>query len=190
MISSAHYLSHFINVVNETRREGAELLVTEAAVLDEAGRPRLSGVLKLPLRQDIAAVNGGLVTKSLHIETDRMLSFEPLQFSWDHDLKVSLSAFQWNELELRLHGLPKRPSWSPLQDWFHGAFGDPQQVGDGNGFLGVAHFIDDPVIETGLLSNSATIYVDLGSAPVEALEALLDAAAKVGARKLDVGQSK
>jgi hypothetical protein len=110
-----YYLSRFMKAVASARQDPSVRVITEAALVDVHGTVVPEGELHLPLRNDLFVVTDGRVSDSQLIDTKETLSFKPVSFTWDGGLAVSLSAFQWNWLELRLHGLSGQPSWSPLE---------------------------------------------------------------------------
>ena len=93
-----------------------------------------------------------------------------------------MEPFQWNWIQLRLHGLDSDADWQPLREWFFRWFheGDPAD----DELLGGIHFMSDP--EEG--DGAAEVTIDLGTAPVEAFEELLDAVGQLGANRLQIGQ--
>jgi hypothetical protein len=182
-----YYLTRFSSAVREALCDPSVTVVTEAVLVNADGMPVPEGSLQLPLRNDLIILKHGAVTDSQLIDTKRMLSFTPVTFEWEHGLLVSLASFQWNWLDVRLHGLQVIPSWKPLQAWFREAFGDPFASGDGSGYLGVIHFMSDPVLCAGSSGHTATFSIDLGSAPVSSFESFLDAVAQVRPNSLELG---
>jgi hypothetical protein len=93
-----------------------------------------------------------------------MLSFEPISFMWG-----GAGPFQWQAMRLQLP-LPETTRWQPLQHWFWRWF--KEDAGEHNEPLaGAVHFLSDPEVSDG----AVTFAVDLGTAPVESFEDLLDA---------------
>ena len=175
-----YYLRRFGEVVGEKRKPGATI-ATETAYRDEHGQPIGDGALNLPSRGDVFVITNGEVTESLQVDTEGMLSFQPLSFAWESAV-VTLSPFQWNWCEVSATGNITAESPSAIVKWFHRWFladedGVPER------FVGAVHFMSDLEMGTGHFSVS----VDLGSAPIEAFEELLDAAVLAGATQIHIG---
>jgi hypothetical protein len=129
----------------------------------------------------MAVIQDGGV-KTLSINTEGMLSFEPISFMWGAGLKVRLSPFRWQAMRLQML-LPETTRWQPLQQWFWRWF--KEDAGEHSEALAAAvHFLSDPEVSDG----AVTFAVDLGTAPVEAFEDLRDALEMMGAKHCDVGQ--
>jgi len=78
--------------------------------------------------------------------------------------------------------LPARRSWHPLARWFS-AWIPTEEEGEGPELLGSVHYMSEPEVNGPIVR----LAVDLGSAPVEALGQLFDAAEEAGATKLAIG---
>jgi hypothetical protein len=117
------------------------------------------------------------------VDSDRLLTFEPIRFAWSGELTVTLGPFQWDNLTVRIPAAEGPADYGPLVDWFREWFREDE---DGAGeLLGVVHFLSDPEAAEGEVRLTA----DLGSAPVEAFEGLLDAVAALGVAKAVLGQA-
>lgn len=174
-----YYLRRFREVVAEQLDAGATV-ATETAYRDESGQPAGEGQFNLPARGDVFVITDGEVTESLQVDTEGMLSFQQLSFAWESAL-VTLAPFQWNWCEVSATGNITSESASALVKWFHRWF-VAEQDGTPERLLGAIHYMSDPDIERGRFN----IAVDLGSAPIEALEELLDAAVVAGATKITI----
>jgi len=152
--------------------------IAEPAFRKKDGSLAREGPLSLPLRGDLYA-HGEMIA----VDTEKMLSFDALQFHWTEALKVDLEPFKWNELTLQLSGVGSCVDWAPLVDWFEKWFdGDDQREPGPDGLCGVVHFLSDPEIE----DDAIRFAIDLGSAPVEAFEELLDAVDALGAPRVRI----
>jgi hypothetical protein len=163
------------------QRHGVRTL-SEIVLRDRDGRPVREGDLGLPIRIDLMALPQGADPEILSVDSDRLLAFEPVSFAWSNELKVNLGPFQWDSLTARILA-PTRPTeWDPLTGWYERWFREDED-GDGH-LLGVVHFLSDPQDVGGSVRLSA----DLGSAPVEAFEGLLDAIAALCAPTVFIGK--
>jgi len=94
---------------------------------------------------------------------------------------VYIAPFAWNEVMLRVAGLAPEDMGAVLAPWFMHWF-DPHDANRANeeGLFGVVHFASDPCGEGGMV----VVELDLGSAPAQALEDLLERLAAAGARDI------
>ncbi len=178
-----YYVSRFIDSINEYIGKDGVTVAHEPAFCDANGDVVTAGELALPTRGDLLLIRDGAATDSVRIDTDRMLSFEPIVFDWpENKLHVELSPFQWNWMQLRIFGLKADADWTPIRDWYLGWFQDHDPADDE--LLGGVHFLSDPEHGNGYSQLS----IDLGTAPVESFEDLLDALGQMGATSVQIGQ--
>ncbi len=170
-----YYVGRLINSIDESAPAGATV-THEAPYCDSNGNLVTEGQLNLPSRGDLFINRDGTVVDSIQVDTEGMLSFEPVVFQWpESELAVELRPFQWNWLQIRAFGLPARVDWAPLRVWFIRWFsgGDWSE----GVLLECVHFMSDPQDGDGYSQFS----IDLGSAPIESFEGLLDAIARMQA---------
>jgi hypothetical protein len=178
-----YYVDRFIDTVNQYAEADGVTVAYESALCNADGSVVTEGVLGLPVRGDLLVIRDGAVSDSIQIDTDGMLSFEPIAFEWpENNLDVDLRPFQWNWMQLRIFGLQNNADWAPIRDWFIGWFQeeDPE---DGELLAGV-HFLSDP--ELGC--DYSQVSIDLGTSPVESFEELLDAIGQMGATGVQIGR--
>ena len=169
------YVSRLAMALREARKLKLEPHV-EPLLRDENELPRREGALDSPLRLDLV-VQGRRGYESLTVDSTERISFEPATIAWNDTFRVTLAPFVWDcaflETDVAIDAL-KVPVGRWLERWT-----DPKgtnKPGE-HGLLGVVHFAADPVAKPG----GSRLSVDLGSAPIEALLALLDALAEAGA---------
>ena len=178
-----YYVNQFIGAINDYSAADDATIAHEPAFCNADGNVVTEGRLALPARGDLLIIRDGVVSESLEIDTDGMLSFEPIAFDWpENNLNVDLQPFQWNWIQLRMYGLQADADWTPIRDWFIRWFqeNDPAD----NELLGGVHFLSDPEAGDGYLQVS----IDLGTAAVESFEELLDAIGQLGADRVQIGQ--
>ncbi|MCC6511940.1 MAG: hypothetical protein IT423_22775 [Pirellulaceae bacterium] len=178
-----YYVSRFMDAVNEHSSTDGVTVAHEPAFCDSNGDVVCEGELSLPARGDLLLIRDGTVFDSVRIDTYGMLSFEPVAFDWPGGkLNVLMRPFQWNWIQLRIFGLGPDADWTPIRNWFIGWFqeNDP----DAYELLGGVHFLSDP--ERG--GEYTQVSIDLGTAPVESFEELLDAIGQMGATSVQIGQ--
>ena len=173
-----YYLKRLMDQVLEFGK--TDRFLREAAYCKADGEFATEGALDLPLRMDFYLYeNESHPAKVLAVSSQNMLSFEPVQFNWGSML-IKLHPFRWEEL-LVMAELPSAPDWRALKEWFWKWFQDDDS-GDED-FLQAVHFLSDPNPRDG----GFEFQMDLGTAPVEAFEDLLDALAECGATRVDIG---
>ena len=164
-----YYLNKFEEQIRWLEASRAESqIIIEPALLNENGEAVAEGFFDAPYRTDIVVIEDGSVTDSIMVDTEGMLGFHPVVFTWDEGLKVTLNPCQWNSIEVLFEKPPGEVQWQRLEEWFSKWF---EETDFASGyFSGVVHYISDPEE----MGKQVIITIDLGSAPVEALENLLD----------------
>ena len=178
-----YYVNRFIDAINEQSLADGVTLTHEPAFCDSNGDVVIEGELAVPSRVDLLVISDGAASDSILIDTDGILSFEPIAFDWpENDLNVDLHPFQWNWMQVRIFGLKTNTDWAPIRDWFIGWFQENDPA-DGE-LLGGVHWLSDPEYE----DDYSQLSIDLGTAPVESFEELLDAIGQMGATRVQIGQ--
>ncbi len=157
-------------------------IIREPALRDDEGESVPEGSLGLPVRVDMAILRDGEIESLGNVEIDEMYDFEPVEFAWGDSMAVQLLPFPWDSASIVL---PKGPAydWAPLKAWFMAWFREEEDEADDDGPLGAVHFLSDPIED----EQSTILTVDLGSAPLEAFEQLLDAIEKLGVQEVMIG---
>ncbi len=177
-----YYVSRFIDAINEHSGMDGVTVAHEPAFCNANGEVVSEGALSLPTRGDLLLIRDGAVSDSIRIDTDGKLSFEPIVFTWpENNLNVDLRPFQWNWMQLRIFGLKPKADWTPIRDWFIDWFQENDPAEDE--LLGGVHFLSDP--EYG--HDYSQLSIDLGTAPVESFEELLDAIGQMEAACVHIG---
>lgn len=178
-----YYVDRFIDEIKEQSGKDGITIAHEAAFCNADGDVVTSGKLELPYRGDLLIIRDGTVSDSIQIDTESMLSFETLNFNWPSTcLSVELHPFQWNWMQLKIFGLRAEADWTPIREWFIHWFQDDDPAD--NELLGGVHALLDP--EDG--PDCSQVSIDLGTAPVESFEELLDAIGQMGATRVQIGQ--
>ncbi len=174
-----HYLARLL--ASATEAGSSPDLIMEPAHLTRDGQAAVEGNLALPYRSDFVLTADGRAVRSVLVDTDSMLSFEPVAFAWDDRLAVSINPFQWNRCECNLTEGPSRPDWEPFRLWFLKCF--EERATQEDGLHGCVHFMSDPEAVPG----GFCLEVDFGSGPVESFEELLDVVAEAGFGRCRIG---
>jgi hypothetical protein len=166
----------------ESTSQGRAEVTNEVALRDADGRAAMDGSLRLPMRIDLVTIEDGVAVASASVTSETMISFAPISFAWGTSLDVELAPFQWDGLVFRFRGRRSTDDWAPLVRWFRKWFREDED-GDGTSLLGAVHFLSEPRVDGGWTAFET----DLGSAPVEAFEELLDAIAALGVAEVRIG---
>jgi hypothetical protein len=137
-----YYLDRFIAFAKEKRANKRASLLLEPVLRDRNGAAAVEGELQLGYREDLAVLENGAIREMFSLDTEGMLSFEPLRFDWGENLEVCLRRFQWQCMSLRVPQR-KRANWLPLQNWFWRWFRQHEDADDRN-LLGAVHSLSDP----------------------------------------------
>lgn len=177
------YVTPFAAAVEKLARRPGVRVLSEAVLVNDAGEPVGAGPLGLPVRLDLVALKDDQVTDRVAVDSDRLLRFQPARFDWSDGLTVLLRPFWWDSLTVTFQGEVGSVDYGPLVAWYREWFGED---GEGGGeLLGVVHSLSDPEAVDG----EVRFTIDLGSAPVEAFEGLLDAVAALGVAEVALGEA-
>jgi len=180
------YLDHFREILKEKRRLPMARIVAEPALRGPGGKVARQGNLKLPVRTDLV-IRSSTVNESISVAKEKPLDFEPVFVDWTPTLKVLLAPFRWEECRVLAGGLANQSDWHPLVEWYERWFDEfDLKAPLKKDLQEVVHRLADPQVKDGM----ALLTVDLGSAPIAALEELLDALANLGASSLQVGEEQ
>ena len=103
------------------------------------------------------------------------LAFAPIEFEWD-GVPVEVHPFAWNACALTLEGMAAGASLRTVEHWFRGWLEEhPRQ--------GTVKTMSPPDHADG----RARMTLDLGSAPPEAVEHLLDVVARLKPARIRLG---
>lgn len=162
---------------------GAEI-VAEPVRRDPAGRVRRQGELRLPARGDLAITMDGR-TLIQRIEARNVIAFPPVEVRTQSGFTGLIGPFRWEDAEIRFDfgSRGTRPGWSPIRLWFLEWF-QPRQSRLQPELGGVVHALEGPEDR----GDFWQIHLDLGSAPVAAIIALIETAAETGCSRLRIGQ--
>jgi hypothetical protein len=175
------YVSQFLAALSEAESEPDATVVSEGDLVDKDGELVTEGLLDVGVRADIVVISTS-GTRSIQVDSPRTISFAPVDFQWGRRLGVRLQPFHWDYCELSVFPPLKAAGAHPLAKWFRHWF-EPREL-DGR-MLGVPHFISDPEPS----GARERYFIDLGTAPVEAFEQLLDACLLAGATDVVVGSA-
>ena len=180
------YLNEFRKCIALVKQNGMEAMC-EAACLNADGTLAREGILDQPLRLDVVGFADGEAKETIRVDSNSMLSFEPIDFEWAGGLPTRIAPFAWDACDVRVFDIPKTSDWSHVREWFDRWFdGEDTHQADEHGLYGVIHFLSDPKHE----GSATIIQVDFGSAPEEAFEELLDALRDSGATKIEIGHDQ
>ena len=176
-----YYLDKFEEKIQQTAisDENTEIIV-EPTLLDESGEAIREGFFNTPYRTDLFLLKDDEVTDSIIVDTEGMLGFSPVAVNWTDELTVTIHPFQWNYAQVVFPEPIEEAKWQQLEDWFNKWF-EAEDFAEGD-FSGVVHYISDPEKADGKVS----IMVDLGSAPVFAVEDLFDSLSQMQVEQVEI----
>ena len=179
------YIDHLTAMAEDLQAEGAEVMF-EPAFRDDKGEVSLEGVLKLPARIDLLAkrtVDGAESVDPVQVAAEGVFKFDgSIDVAWENGMAVQVMPFGWDMMPLRMEGLGESANYEPLQQWFWRWFAEPE--GLEGPMQEVVHYLGDPEVKDGV----TRVVADLGTAPLEAWQDLLDACAACGATKVIIGE--
>lgn len=183
----AEIREHYLRTLRAALAEAADgpRRLGEPAYRLEHGELAREGPWRLPLRLDLVALTPA-GARPQRVDSAGMLGFEPIELPWTGSTGLRVAPFVWDYAQVCVRGLPTAPDWRPLVDWFEHWF-DPEDIrpAGADGLSGVVHFLSDP--QSGAAEGAHEFVVDLGSAPVAAVEEMLDVLARMGAREIALG---
>lgn len=178
------YIDQLIAAAEDLHTDGVEVEL-EPVKGDADGEPLLEGVLRLPLRADVV-LHGKDGTRQAKVEPEGVFRFDDaIRFDWE-GMALEVFPFGWDHLPLTLRGLGGKPDWEPLRQWFERWFEEPEEPVQGP-LREVVHFLSDPEPDEQGEGGTVRFVADLGSAPLEAWQDLLDACKACGAKALTIG---
>ncbi len=181
------YIDHLTASAEDLTEEGAEVMF-EPAFRDEKNEVALDGMLKLPARIDLLAKRSGAANddvETVQVAAEGVFKFDgSIDITWEGGMAVQVFPFGWDMMPVRMEGLADDVSYEPLQQWFWRWFAEPEDL-EGP-VQEVVHYLGDP---EKLEGNVTRIIADMGSAPLEAWQDLLDACSAMGAKKVVVGEA-
>ncbi|MFJ2454997.1 hypothetical protein ACIOWK_25245 [Pseudomonas protegens] len=162
----------YVETLARIAAEGAAHV--EPAYRNSDGSLAVEGAMGTPCRVDVIAAESG---EPVQVDSETELGFEPVRFAIEQ-MAVVISPFGWDWLPLEVRGLSLEQASEVIRAWFFEWFdGEDENPPTEEGLQGVLHFVSDPEAT----EEGYRVKIDLGSAPEEALEALLFALADAGA---------
>lgn len=181
------YIDHLTATAEDLQADGAEVMF-EPAFRDDKGEVALEGSLKLPARIDLLAkrMNAGVEdVETVQVAAEGVFRFDgSIDIAWDGGMAVQVFPFGWDLMPVRMEGVATDATFEPLQQWFWRWFAEPEDLQ--GPVQEVVHYLGDPEAREG---GETRIIADMGTAPLEAWQDLLDACAACGAKKVTVGEA-
>lgn len=153
----------------------------EPVILNAEGAPVREGALNLPRRGDIET-RSAIRTLVRRVESKPSEPFEPMSYVTDDGTKAAIATFAWDRLHVFGIADAGAPNWQPLRLWFLEWF-QPRNTDVHPELSGVLHSLTGPK-DTG---QGYSITIDLGSAPIDCIPALIEAMALTGCYDLTLG---
>lgn len=179
------YIERYQEALDERRRDPSATIYLEPILLDDEGEPVREGKLGLPLRGDLVVAEGEKM-QAFGVDSTSMMDFDPFSFELDEGGGTTfyIEPFVWDRLEIAFGGLDAEDTdWAPLTAWYLAWFDEEDQPDedeepddDRGGFARVVHCLTDPEAT----HEGAVVSIDLGTAPVSAIEDLFAAIQMLG----------
>lgn len=178
------YIDHLTASADDLQAEEGTEVMFEPAFRDDKGEVALDGILKLPARIDLLAKRG-IDVETVQVAAEGVFKFDDsINITWEGGMAVQVFPFGWDMMPVRMEGVPEDSTFEPLQQWFWRWFAEPEDL-EGP-VQEVVHYLGDPERMDGGVTR---IIADMGSAPLEAWQDLLDACDALGAKKVIVGEA-
>ncbi len=178
------YIDHLTASAEDLEAEGAEVMF-EPAFRDDKGEVALEGIMKLPARVDLLAKrveDGKEEVEPVQVSAEGVFKFDGgIDVTWENGMKVKVYPFGWDMMPVRMEGVAEG-NYEALQQWFWRWFAEPEEL-EGP-VQEVVHYLGDPETKDGV----TLIVADMGTAPLEAWQDLLDACAALGAKSVTIGE--
>ncbi|PZP40221.1 MAG: hypothetical protein DI585_01710 [Pseudomonas fluorescens] len=176
------YIDHMTAMADDLEEDGAEVMF-EPAFRDDKGEVSLEGILKLPARVDLLTKRGEAV-EPVQVAAEGVFRFDDsIDITWDNGMSVKVLPFGWDMMPVRMSGVADDQAFEPLQQWFWRWFAEPEEL-EGP-VQEVVHYLGDPE----RVDGEVRIMADMGTAPLEAWQDLIDACAACGAKSLVIGEA-
>jgi hypothetical protein len=175
----APYVAKFARVVSGLRASERRIIVEPEMRSTDGPQARWAATSK-PIRLDVIAVMHAGPVRTVSIDADGLPDFLRATFV-QAGMSVTVSPFAWDNVEMWMDG-EAAPVVAALEAWFAAAF-RPVQYFVHEEMQGVAHVVSDPVHDGAMTS----CVIDLGTAAVERVVALVEALGEAGVRRMALG---
>ncbi len=179
----AQGVAALLEAAAEAIARGAEV-EPEPLVRGPDGAVLRAGPLDLPERADLAARREGRELRQ-RVEPAEPPAFEPVSLVLEGGFTTVVEPFPWHGAGMVLEARQSRPDWRPLRRWFL-EWVQPRHGDVAPELLGAVHRLEGPARRPARGADWA-LTVDFGSAPVQAVPALIEALARSGALRLRIG---
>lgn len=104
------YLKEFCECIAYLKQNGMKPMC-EPAMRNEDGALAREGALDLPMRLDVVGFADGEAKETMRVDSDSMLSFEPIDFEWEGGLPTRIAPFTWDACNVRVFDIPETSEW-------------------------------------------------------------------------------
>ncbi len=169
--------AHYVKQLAEASRKVPGLV--EPVFRNADGSLALQGMLQLPGRADFVPAGAG---EPQSVDADSRLTFGPMEVR-HLSCAIIFEPFTWDWAVVVVQGVALTEISAIVHSWFYRWFdAEDTKSADADGLFGVVHFASDPVVREGAVETT----LDLGSAPVAALQDFLKLLAERGATHIRV----
>lgn len=171
------YVAHFRACLAAAASDGR--VIAECEALGAEGEVVTEGALETPFRHDAALITDNGV-ETVVFDCASLVVFRPFVEA-AAGLAVHVHPFHWDYCELTVAPPLQPGKLRPITDWFHSWFRANAETTEG--LACAVHCVTDPETQ----GDQTRFIVDFGTAPAEALMALLAAVATCRAQKVSLG---
>ena len=178
------YVKELASAVRSAKSARSTMHV-EPLLRDKKGKVVREGTIATGVRLDLVVERKGEL-EDVRVDSKSRLEFEPIPIPWSDDLSVTIEPFVWDALVVEVDVPTKRAigvakPW--VDEWMDTK--DAHKPGK-DGLARAVHFAGDPEPGPG---KGSMLALDLGSAPPDALLALVESFARAGATTLRLASS-
>lgn len=171
------YVKELAGAVRSAKNKGNPLHI-EPLLRDKRGEVVREGSLGSGVRLDLVVDRKGAY-EDVRVDSKSRLEFDPIPIPWSKRLSVTLEPFVWDALVLEVD-VPAKKAIGVARPWLDEWMDTSDERSPGkDGLARVVHFAADP--EPQAKGKRSLLSLDLGSAPADALLALVDGFARAGA---------
>lgn len=181
------YVKELASAVRSAKSTRSTMHV-EPLLRDKKGKVVREGTIATGVRLDLVVERKGEL-EDVRVDSKSRLEFEPIPIPWSDDLAVTIEPFVWDALVVEVDVPTKRAigvarPW--VDEWMDTK--DAQKPGK-DGLARAVHFAGDPQPGPAKGGKGSMLALDLGSAPPDALLALVESFARAGATTLRIASS-
>jgi hypothetical protein len=179
------YVDAFAHAIRAQTQRSPRLLV-EPRLAESDDDAATADPFRVPMRQDLVPTDGGGEIESVMVVRGSLAEFRSFAVEYEDGFQLGLGPFTWDACQVIAIGLPARPDYTPLLDWFTewADLRDARPADPATSLRHVVHHVSEPVVR----EDVTAFEVDFGTADVDALDELLSTLQDMGASIVILGE--